>query len=159
MSNNELKEAIGSCADFASEISQLQFVAENLGVKVVMTPKAHAESAGRGIEYSWGYSKLNFRKNNTSGDKAKRLEENVRKAIATNVPNGLNLERVRKFVRKARDYKSVYREFFRTEKAAREAGDAAVADKLIYTAIEKQVKELKTHRCALDTDFKFIRES
>ena len=25
--------------------------------------------------------------------------------------------------------------------------------------IEKQVKDLKAHRCALDTDFKFIRES
>ena len=31
--------------------------------------------------------------------------------------------------------------------------------KLNYGIIEKQVKQLKAHRCALDTDFNFIKNA
>jgi hypothetical protein len=57
------------------------------------------------------------------------------------------VSRVRKFVRKARDYKL---EHF-------EANDAD--KKHHFPLIKKQVKELRTHRCALDTDYKFILSS
>ena len=55
-----------------------------------------------------------FRNNNTNGtskEKAQRLESNVLDAIST---ENLTIERIRKFVRKARDYKMVYREHFKT---------------------------------------------
>jgi hypothetical protein len=80
----ELRKTIGECLDFQQELSQLQFIAQELGVEVRMTPKAHAELAGRGTEYSWGYSKLKFRASNTGTDeeRSQNLEENVRKALA-----------------------------------------------------------------------------
>jgi hypothetical protein len=73
-----LRLKIGACTDFVEEISQLQYISQELGVEVRMTPKAHPELAGQGIEYScWGYAKLIFsnypklifRKDNTSCDK------------------------------------------------------------------------------------------
>ena len=109
-----IRTKLNTCKDFATEISQMQFIAKQLGVEVTMTPKAHPELAGQGIEYSWGYAKLMFRKNNTNGtskEKAQRLESNVVAAIST---GNLTIERIRKFVRKARDYKVVYREHFKT---------------------------------------------
>ena len=95
----------------------MQWVAEQIGVRVVMTPKAHPELAGQGIEYSWGYAKLCFRRMNTartSKEKAQALEKNILVTTATEGVHTLNIERVRKFVRKARDYKLVYREHFYT---------------------------------------------
>ena len=44
-----------SCSDFASEVSQLEHVAESLGAKVIITTKYHAEYAGEDVEYSWGF--------------------------------------------------------------------------------------------------------
>jgi hypothetical protein len=79
-----------------------------------MTPKAHPELAGQGMEYSWGYAKLIFRKNNTTGTskkKAERLAANVRGALSSGY---MTIERIRKFVRKARDSKMVYQEHFKT---------------------------------------------
>jgi DNA-binding transcriptional regulator YhcF (GntR family) len=149
-----------------------EFIAKQLGVEVTMTPKAHPELAGQGIEYSWGYAKLIFRKNNTNGtskQKAERLAANVRDALSS---DNLTIERIRKFVRKARDYKVVYREHFKTldlmqlSALATTAEDAnkikeqiASFEKLHYSKIEKQVKSLKAHRAAADLDTKFIKES
>jgi len=156
----------------------MQWIAEQLGARVVMTPKAHPELAGQGIEYSWGYAKLTFRKNNTARsakEKAQRLEANVLAATSTVGSHALNLERVRKFVRKARDYKVVYREHFKALQLMEEQAQAATTiddseaaerkkkikafEKHHYVKIEKQVKHLKAHRAAVDMDTKFIRES
>ena len=63
---DEMRLKLASCYDFATELSQMQWVAEQIGVRVVMTPKAHPELAGQGIEYSWGYAKLCFRRMNTA---------------------------------------------------------------------------------------------
>ena len=43
--------------DFANEVSRLGYVARSVGARVIITTKYHAESAGEGIQYSWGYSK------------------------------------------------------------------------------------------------------
>ena len=45
-----------SCSDFSSEVSQLEYVSESLGSKVIITTKYHAEYAGEGVEYSWVFS-------------------------------------------------------------------------------------------------------
>jgi hypothetical protein len=49
--------------DFKNEMSQLEFVCHSLGGKALITTKYHAEFAGEGIEYSWGLSKVMYRKN------------------------------------------------------------------------------------------------
>jgi len=172
-----MKSKLTSCFDFATELSQMQYIAKQLGVRVVMTPKAHPELAGQGIEYSWGYAKLCFRKINTARsakEKAQLLEANVRAATSTVGAQALNIERVRKFVRKARDYKMVYREHFATldllkeqaEDTTIDAAESAEQKKKVkafekhhYVKIEKQVRHLKAHRAAADIDTKFIRES
>jgi hypothetical protein len=46
-----------------------------------MTPKAHPEIAGVGIECSWGYVNLKYRKEINDG-LAEHLEENVKRALA-----------------------------------------------------------------------------
>ncbi|KAI2498015.1 hypothetical protein MHU86_16452 [Fragilaria crotonensis] len=57
--NWSLKYIMASCLDFAEELTALQYVGQELGVSVIITPKFHAELAGEGIEYSWGISKEN----------------------------------------------------------------------------------------------------
>jgi hypothetical protein len=179
---DKLRKAVGACNDFQNETSQLQHIALQLGISVDMTPKAHAELAGQGIEYSWGYAKLKFRKENTSHDQAKKLRANVKNALATT--DSMTLKRVRKFVRKARDYKVIYHEYFLAKRNAERAVERATCvangtnataamkqeqavkeelakrlSKLHYGIIEKQVKQLKAHRCALDTDTNFIKNA
>ena len=178
VSEKKIRLKLDSCKDFSTEMTQMQAIAKSLGVQVVITPKAHPEIAGQGIEYSWGYSKLRFRKDNTAaaGEKVKQLEANIYRSLDINSEHGLNLERVRKFVRKAREYKMVYREYFREldDEAQEEAATSdpenpspgskrkAVkmeGEKHHYAIIERQVKAVKAHRCALDIDHKFIIES
>jgi len=169
-----IRSRLATCHDFATKISQMQFIAQELGVEVVMTPKAHPELAGQGVEYSWGYSKFTFRRNNTgrtSKEKVQQLEANIRAALSTE--SSLNIERVRKFVRKARDYKVIYREHFKTldsmvvlatecgneEEQAERRSEIASFRKHHYAKIERQVKDVKAHRAAIDIDTKFIKES
>jgi hypothetical protein len=178
VNSDNLRKIVGACTDFKNETSQLQHIANKLGVAVIMTPKAHAELAGQGIEYSWGYAKLYFRRHNTTGDQAKKLERNIRNALSD---DNMTKTRVRKFVRKAREYKVIYHEFFLAKQAAEEEAKEASIDesatnvkkkeqkikeeavkrlsKHHYSIIEKQVKAMKAHRCALDTDFNFIKNA
>ena len=88
--------------------------------------------------------------------------------------------RVQKFVRKAREYKVIYNEYFLVKrKAERELEEvrrvarsstnkrqielkelvAKRLSKLHNGIIEKQVKQLKAHRCTLDTDTNFIKNA
>ena len=57
---SSLHALLQQCNDFKNELSALQLLAQELGVVVDTTPKYHAKLAGEGIEYSWGYSKLNL---------------------------------------------------------------------------------------------------
>ena len=45
---------LGSYIYFTKEQSELQYVGNNLEVKVVMPSKFHVELASEGIYYSWG---------------------------------------------------------------------------------------------------------
>jgi len=49
-----LLSLMSSCTDFKEEVSQLEHIANKLGVTVLTTTKFHAEIAGEGIEYAWG---------------------------------------------------------------------------------------------------------
>ena len=151
--NTSMTYLISQLPDFQNEQTRLQHMALKLGCSVRYTPKAHPELAGRGIEYHWGYSKFYFQRINDTD--SKKLDANVREAIrseGTGAP--LNLERARKFARKAREYKVLY---------ARYHLDLIVMgekDKSMdYSLIEAKMKDLAAHRSAIDTDFSFITNS
>ena len=77
---------------------------ELLNVEFHMTPKCHPQISGQGIEYAWGYSKLQFRQK-FSDMTAENLKENIRAVLSTEV---LTRNQTNKFVRKSRDYKLTY---------------------------------------------------
>jgi hypothetical protein len=53
-----LRVLMANCLDFAEEVTALQYVGNELGVSISISPKKfHAELAGKGIEYSWGVTK------------------------------------------------------------------------------------------------------
>jgi hypothetical protein len=52
------RHVMAECTDFKEEETTLQYLGTQLGVRVQLTPKFHAELAGEGIlEYSWAHAK------------------------------------------------------------------------------------------------------
>jgi hypothetical protein len=143
-----VREILKRCEDFANETPQLEFIAQKyLGAFIRLTPKCHPEIAGRGIEYAWGYAKLRFRRG-INDAVASHLEENVKAALSREV---LTINRIRKFARKARDYKLTYSYLV----ALADGEDASAAK----GRIEHLTKLFKQHRSAIDADYKFIADA
>jgi hypothetical protein len=143
-----VREILKGCQDFANETPQLEYIAQkHLGAFIRLTPKCHPEIAGRGIEYAWGYAKLRFRRG-INDAVASHLEENVKAALSREV---LTISRMRKFARKARDYKLTYSYLV----ALADGEDASAAK----GRIEHLTKLFKQHRSALDADYKFIADA
>ena len=117
--------------------------ASRRGHGLLMSAKFHCECAGVGIEYcfgrvKWWYNK--FHRHTSDG-----LRED---SEASFLPNVVTIHHMRKFARKSRDYMRVYR-------ATKDWPD--IGDIMVRT--ENCIKELKTHRCAMDTDLVFVSES
>jgi hypothetical protein len=147
-----VRQILKGCEDFANETPQLEFIAQkHLGAFIRLTPKCHPEIAGRGIEYAWGYAKLGFRCgiNDAVASHLEEnyLEENVKEALSREL---LTINRIRKFARKARDYKLTYSYLV----ALADGEDASAAK----GRIEHLTKLFKQHRSALDADYKFIAD-
>ena len=104
-----------------------------------MSPKCHPELAGVGVEYSWGKAKMYFRRH--TDHVARNLHKNIEVAMSSDV---LTLLRVRRYARKARSYRIAYT----NHKCA-----------MSRAQIEQQVANRRSHRDALDIDWKFITES
>lgn len=143
---------LGSCPDFRAEKSALQHVVESRGHILIMSPKCHPELAGVGVEYSWGKSKLEFRRKINDED-PKHLKENVLKALSTD--GILTLERVRRFARRTRDYRRTYALLASKgddlEELKRAHGGAEG-----YKLIEKMCAACKTHRNIVDMEVAFL---
>jgi hypothetical protein len=61
-STRSLRHIMGMCHDFMNEEGMLQHIAnKSIGVKVLLTPKCHAELAGEGVEYVWACAKGAYR--------------------------------------------------------------------------------------------------
>jgi hypothetical protein len=134
--------------DFANEKPRLAKILEDtLGAFVRLTPKCHPELAGRGIEYAWGYSKLRYRRDINDAISS-HLVENVKKALTREI---LTTSRIRKYARKARDYKLTY--LFLLETTSEDDGTAG------KFRIEHIKKMVKTHRSAIGADYSFIANS
>jgi hypothetical protein len=148
-----LRKILSNCEDFKLEKSKLACLVEELGGNCRMTPKVHPEIAGVGIEYDWGYAKLKYRKEINDGI-ASHLERNVKQAL--DPEETLTLKRTRKFARKAREYKLTY--FFLIKMLQQTDLLAPGGDeRLAKETIEHITKAFKAHRCALDSNYAFIR--
>jgi hypothetical protein len=151
-----------SCADFENEVSQLEYVGQSLGVMVLITTKYHAEYAGEGIEYSWGYSKAIYRRAPLSAKKGKdNFDALVNKCISRSV---ITVDMVRKFSRRARGYMLTYLALEgdggvdMTNEIQEQNQDQSERkpDIITYSTIENMKKVISSHRAALDFDKGFL---
>jgi len=96
-----------SCLDFANELTQIEYVVQNLdSSSVLITTKYHAELAGEGCEYTWGVAKSRFRRIKMSEKLNKKTKEdfvaNVKKCLSTE--KSLCPYNIRRFSRRERSY-------------------------------------------------------
>ena len=167
---------------YENEKSILEAIAERRGVIIKPTPKYHCELAGEGIEYSWGFAKLRYRRVPLEG---KNSATKFRACVAESL-DAISKERMRRFSRRARRYVCAYyvmhhglaktedkginaEEVPEVDANIRRNGDAvddgslhnkSVKIKIELKDIERMIKSFRSHRCALDFDGAFIeRES
>ena len=148
-----LGNLLEACTDFTNEKTQLEYVCDCLGVKVVITTKYHAEYAGEGIEYSWGAAKAIYRRYPLYSKKGK---ENflglVSKCISQEV---LTTDLIRKFSRRARNYMLTYKSL---EFVGDDVGQQNI-NTISHSRIENLQKSVACHRAAFDFDMGFILQS
>jgi hypothetical protein len=118
----------------------LQKVCVDRGHILTLSHRGHCELAGRGVEYSWGKSKHDFRRNNDCI--GKHLLANIKKSVG---PDTLPVSRMGMFAHKARDYKRAF-------------DTAEIQTDTSHALIEAIVKKSKAHRCCLDTHYRFCIE-
>jgi len=147
-----LKHIMGMCRDFLNEEGMLQHIANRLGVKVMLTPKCHAELAGEGIEYLWGRAKGTYRSLSLNQKKGKdTFKASVQYCLSDEV---ITRDRVRKFSRQAQQYLIAYHAY-----DSKQLDEQTLRDCAMYgpVAVDKLINnEFKTHRCALDFDYKVV---
>ncbi len=168
-----LRHIMAECTDFKHKELALQYLGSQLGVKVLLTPKFHAELAGEGVEYSWAHANANYRRMSLS---RKRGKETFKQLVqdCTCPVTVLTKERIEKFASRARAYVCTYHHLQQEqEKQHQQAALRKVENKdqnslsqrttplfpnqiLLYIEIERLMKAFKGHRCALDCDRGFV---
>jgi hypothetical protein len=135
-----LRAILSKCTDFKTEKSMLQVHAESMGVLVDMTPKFHAEMAGEGIEYTWGFAKSDYRR---SPFARKRDHASFLTLVddCCGKSEKLNRNRVKRFAARARRYIITYHCL---ETNGEKDGILSLGH------IEGMKKEFKCHRNAYD---------
>jgi hypothetical protein len=133
LTQERAKALLSACEDFKSEPSSLEELVQDIGGLLIMSPKGHPELAGKGVEYSWGYSKRYFRANNDCV--AKHLHQNIVTSISQ---EQLPVERVRSFARRAREYRNAYKY----------AHD--------HKSVEACKAKQKSHRCVMWMEWGFL---
>jgi len=177
-----LRALLEQCDDFKNELSALQFLGQEIGVLVDVTPKYHAELAGEGIEYTWGYSKSVYRRAPLNKKKGRDNFFELVEMCCDPVVH-LHQERVRKMAKRARSYICTYHcldvqnsQAVNCQLADQPVEQPALAatgsagtqqqpynenplaqqQKLQFIKIEKLMKQFRSHRCALDFDANFV---
>ena len=157
-----LRHLISECSDFKDEETALQYLGSQLGVRVQLTLKFHAELAGEGVEYSWAHAKSHYRRVPVS---RKRGRENFKELVreCTCPVDVLSKVRIEKFAARARAYICTYyhldqQQQIHTDDVAAAPSDACCPKKqeLLYNEIERLMKAFKGHICALDFDSGFV---
>ena len=136
MNKDDQMVALDMLPDFLAETSAFETSLNSCGHFGLLSPKGHPEMAGQGVEYCWGKAKQYYRRHNTMDNKT--FKQRVKVCMDATV---LDMERVRKFARRARAYRNGY-------KQPELAGS--------YLGIERLVKRSKAHRCTLDQAYSFI---
>ncbi|KAI2512942.1 hypothetical protein MHU86_1488 [Fragilaria crotonensis] len=152
--STSLRQIMGMCHDFMNEEGMLQHIAKTLGVKVLLTPKCHAELAGEGVEYVWACSKGAYRNLSLQAKKGKdNFKASIRYCLSEEV---ITKVRIRRFARRARQYLMAYHAI-----DACQVDDETQHDCKTHgpVALTKLIGQFKTHRCAFDFDFKYIMEA
>ena len=149
----------------------LQAMGRSMGVIIYQSPKCHPKLAGEGVENSWGCAKNAYRQ---LALKEKKKKDNflvsVRKCISR---EELPIDRVRAFSKCAREYICSYHFIWQEKQQCMEQdenniiavqmmndGPATSSYHDLTTTpvkIEKMVKLIKTHLCALDFDHAFCK--
>jgi hypothetical protein len=156
--DTSLDYLLSKCTDFLEEKSLLQLNLTNLGAQCFHSPKFHCELAGEGIEYSWGFAKLAYRKlpkgqKNTIG----KFHSQVQLCLSR---DHLSISRVRLHSKRARDYMVTYfimsiegENGTKGEISLNEMKPCAVS----ASKIEQMRRTVKTHRAAIDFDKFFCK--
>ena len=139
MSTDQVIESLEACPEYFIETTIIEELFVRRGHILIMSPKGHPELAGVGVEYSWGKSKLEFRRSNEARNK-ENLERLVLASLSLEV---LPLARIRKFARKARSMRELYKN--------------KEVDTTRMEVIERLAKKAKTHRSTLDQSYAFIQ--
>lgn len=116
---------------------------------LIKSPKCHPEVAGLGIEYSWGLSKMKFKR--TINDmQTKNLHANIQKALSRSI---LSIAQVHKFSRRTRDYRRIYQ-------AIKEGmvNNTFDIDSTSFKMLETMRKTYKTHRNIGEIEGVYIKE-
>ena len=138
--------------DFKNEKPLLGKIVEEHDYEVWLTPKYHCELAGEGIEYMWGFTKWIYRRIPKA---KKKLKKDFFKSVKELITNEqIPVDCIRRFSRRARRYIAAYYANHHRENN----GVVTVDKKVSLKLIEKTVKVFKTHRAAIDSDTKFIKE-
>ena len=146
-----LRHLMEMCHDFLHEEGMMKCIGKRLGVEVMLTPKCHAEIAGEGVEYMWACSKGAYRNLALKEKKGKdNFMASVRKCLSAEV---LTVQRIRKFSRRARQYLIAYHAIDSGQLSAETQQDCT---KYGPVALEKLLGQFRTHRCAMDFDYKFV---
>ena len=169
-----LTAIVNACSDFENEMSRAQELVEELGCKLMVSPKYLAELAGERIEYCWGHSKLDYRRHPTSAKNSKKAFHLL--VCFCTSRERLTVELVRKMAKRARQFILSYwaiESGQANENAVRnERGQIVIASgvpderrrqilsqTMTHEDIKRMVKKIKTHRCILDLDYKFVSEA
>ena len=143
---------MASCTNFIEEDTLLQNTLKRCGVLVIRTPKCHAELAGEGIEYTWGFSKNIYRRILYAMKRTKQgFLECVQRVLSRDIITTMH---VRKFARKARRYTCAYciidnNVHQRTETFVDNNGMTVIdlTGGTTLPSIECLVKQFKIHQC------------
>ena len=152
-----LTDMLASCPDFKGEITEVETKAKEMNVRVIITPKFHAEISGEGIEYSWGISKTKYRKLKLEEKRGKEnFRKNVEKCLCTT--NVLTKQNVRRSAKQMRSYMMTYHALAKSNDAEQQNG-TPVRTPVSLKQIQDISKSFKTHRSMLDIETQFITDT
>ena len=143
---------LGNMPDYVAEENKFIRDVRRRGHRAIMSPIAHPELAGNGIEFAWGFSKMHYRRTNQQKGFTKGIDAFVERfslccGVACRSDSGYDcfhgMDQTFKFARRARDYARIYR------------GEYPVAS---IIDIERIRKKKKSHRGALDQATSFISQ-
>ncbi len=117
-----------------------------MGVLVGHMPKCHCVLAREGIEYSWGCTKIFYRRLPLKEKKSKEMfKQSVRKSLCNK--NVLMLDRIRAFSRRARQYTLAYYALRQQQQEQQAIGKQAAEN--LATSEASQLTTVKIESVAL----------